>query len=90
MRKLLLAALWMMMAACASTTVQAPATTSSAPPPPKPGAIDDAVKDAVAEQLNCPKDQIIFLCDEYDRTGECIAIHAKGCDRELAYKFGTE
>ena len=75
---------------CVSTTVNATPTAAPAASVPVPGAIDEAVKDAVAEQLQCPKADIIFLCDERDRTGECIAVHAKGCEKELAYKFGTD
>ena len=52
--------------------------------------VNAAVLDAVVQQLECPKDQVLVRCIDHDRTGECIAVTAKGCEREIEYRFGTD
>lgn len=68
-------------------------------PPSAPGSSDIAkgsdavsveIRKAVAEQMGCPEDQLNIICTERDRSGECIAVRALGCDKELELKFGND
>lgn len=77
---------------------------SDAPPaPPQPpsstGASDIAkgsdavsveIRKAVSEQMGCPEEQLNIICTERDRSGECIAVRALGCEKEMELKFGND
>lgn len=86
--------------ACATTSQdpappRAPDPTSNVPDPHAPGhaadgRINEDVRKMAAEQLQCALEQVTVICTRTDRTGECIAVRAIGCDREFQYEFGTE
>lgn len=68
-------------------------------PPSAPGSSDIAkgsdavsveIRKAVSEQLGCPEEQLNIICTERDRSGECIAVRALGCDKEMELRFGND
>lgn len=68
-------------------------------PPAAPGSGDIAkgsdavsveIRKAVAAQMECPEEQLNIICTERDRSGECIAVRALGCDKEMELKFGND
>lgn len=68
-------------------------------PPRDPGPSDIAkgsdavsveIRKAVSEQMGCPIEQLNIICTERDRSGECIAVRALGCDKEMELKFGND
>lgn len=68
-------------------------------PPSAPAASDIAkgsdavsveIRKAVSEQMGCPVEELSIICTERDRSGECIAVRALGCDKELELKFGND
>ncbi len=79
-------------------------TITDAPPaPPQPpsstgtsdiakgsDAVSVEIRKAVAEQMGCPEEQLNIICTERDRSGECIAVRALGCDKEMELKFGND
>lgn len=68
-------------------------------PPSAPGSSDIAkgsdsvsveIRKAVSTQMECPVEKLNIICTERDRSGECIAVRALGCDKELELKFGND
>lgn len=68
-------------------------------PPRAPGSSDIAkgsdavsveIRTALSEQMGCPVEQLNFICTERDRSGECIAVRALGCDKEMELRFGND
>ncbi|MCC7070767.1 MAG: hypothetical protein IT383_05560 [Deltaproteobacteria bacterium] len=94
-------ALVAVLAACGTGKGGTIADAPPAPPQPPsaPGAGDVAkgsdavsieIRKALSEQMGCPEAELNFICTERDRSGECIAVRALGCDKEMELKFGND
>lgn len=90
-----------MLAGCGTSKSAGMADAPKAPPlPPSGGGTSDIAKGsdavsveirkAVSEQMGCPEEQLNIICTERDRSGECIAVRALGCEKEMELKFGND
>jgi hypothetical protein len=93
---LLIAALGLT-AACASGPKKT--KRSVLPPDPSGPVAGDAhttdahmadVAKSAAEQLECPVEETEVRCIGRDGQGDCVAVKATGCGRDLEYKFGAD